>query len=135
MQMNVIAPPHPVNPMKDIETCKTLVRFSTRRHEQEPEHAPSSAAASSSSPAPTYNKVAVHCFLCICLRHRLELIDDAETESDTAMISALNAIHDVLMDVFSLFERDGISPASLQLVKDMHSALNECCHEVRALSL
>ena len=25
-------PPHPVNPMKDIETCKTLVRFSTRRH-------------------------------------------------------------------------------------------------------
>ena len=24
-------PPHPVNPMKDIETCKTLVRFSTRR--------------------------------------------------------------------------------------------------------
>ncbi|CAL1158136.1 unnamed protein product [Cladocopium goreaui] len=86
-------------------------------HEQEPEHAPSSAAASSSSPAPTYNKVAVHCFLCICLRHRLELIDDAETESDTAMISALNAIHDVLMDVFSLFERDGISPASLQLVK------------------
>ena len=24
-------PPHPLNPMKDIETCKTLVRFSTRR--------------------------------------------------------------------------------------------------------
>ena len=34
--MNVISPPHPtpphpLNPMKDIETCKTLVRFSTRR--------------------------------------------------------------------------------------------------------
>ena len=92
--------------------------------EPEPEDAPSSAAASSSSPAPTYNKVAVYCFLCICLRHSLELIDDVETESDTAKTSALNATHDVLMDVFSLFERDGISPASLQLVKDMHSALN-----------
>ena len=29
--MNVISPPHPLNPMKDIETYKTLVRFSTRR--------------------------------------------------------------------------------------------------------
>ena len=29
--MNVITRPHPGNPMKDIETCKTLVRFSTRR--------------------------------------------------------------------------------------------------------
>ena len=25
-------PPHPVKPMNDIKTCKTLVRFSTRRH-------------------------------------------------------------------------------------------------------
>ena len=25
-------PPHPVNPMNDIKRCKTLVRFSTRRH-------------------------------------------------------------------------------------------------------
>ena len=39
--MNVITPPHPtpphpVNPMNDIKTCKTLVRFSTRRLKHPP---------------------------------------------------------------------------------------------------
>ena len=86
--------------------------------EPEPEH------ASSSSATPSYNKAAVYCFLCICLKGSLELIDESETENDSAKTSALHAIHDVLMDVFFLFEQDGITPASLQSMKDMHNALH-----------
>ncbi|CAL1161296.1 unnamed protein product [Cladocopium goreaui] len=92
--------------------------------EPEPEDTSGSAAVSSSSPAPKYNKAAVYCFLCICLKRSLELIDEAEAEDDSAKTSALHAIYEVFMDLFCAFERDGISPASLQSMKDMHGALN-----------
>ena len=92
--------------------------------EPEPEDTSGSAAVSSSSPAPKYNKAAVYCFLCICLKRSLELIDEAEAEDDSAKTSALHAIYEVFMDSFGAFERDGISPASLQSMKDMHGALN-----------
>ena len=92
--------------------------------EPEPEDTSGSAAVSSSSPAPKYNKAAVYCFLCICLKRSLELIDEAEAEDDSAKTSALHAIYEVFMDLFCAFERDGISPTSLQSMKDMHGALN-----------
>ena len=92
--------------------------------EPEPEGTSGSAAVSSNSPAPKYNKAAVYCFLCICFKHSLRLIDEAEAEDDSAKTSALHAIYEVFMDLFCAFERDGISPANLQSMKDMHGALN-----------
>eukprot|EP00435_Cladocopium_sp_Y103_P044896 s3690_g12.t1 len=111
-------------------TLSSLLIAMQPRHvmpdEPEPDDVSSDvAAASSGNPVTTYNKVAVYCFLCICVKRSLELINGAEYDENSAEIGALNAIHEVLMDVYSLFERDGISAGSLQVMKEMHSALHE----------
>ena len=46
-----------------------------------------------------YHKVEVYGFLCVCVKHSLFLIDDAEYGDDHAKVTALNSIYDSLMDL------------------------------------
>ena len=52
---------------------------------------------------PVYNKAAVYCFLCLCVRRTLELIDDAEFDENHERVGSLHAIHEILMSTFEMF--------------------------------
>ena len=67
-----------------------------------------------------HNKAGVDCFLCVCT---LELIDDAEFDEDHEQVGSLNAIHQVLINTFELFESDGISARNFGPLMEMHGAL------------
>eukprot|EP00435_Cladocopium_sp_Y103_P071106 s873_g36.t1 len=79
--------------------------------------------AETSTRTPVYNKALVYCFLCVCVKRTLELLDDAEFEESRERIGSLSAIHEVLLDTFTMFERDGISASNLRSMMEMHRAL------------
>ena len=82
-----------------------------------------------------YNKLAVYGFLCICLKHSLFLIDDAEYDDDHAKVTALNSIYDSLMDLYSCFERVGLQSANVQSMLDLHTTLRGHDPEFNAFDL
>ena len=84
--------------------------------------------------APVYNKAVVYCFLCVCVRRTLELIDDAEFDENHEQVGSLPAIHEVLMNTFEAFERNGITASNLGALMEMHSALQRHDAEFNALN-
>ena len=72
---------------------------------------------------PVYNKAAVYCFFCLCVRRTLELIDDAEFDENHERVGSLHAIHEILMSTFEMFERDGITARNFGALMEMHGAL------------
>ena len=47
------------------------------------------------------------------MRCTLQLIDDAEFDENHEQVGSLNAIHEVLVNTFAVFERDGITAGNL----------------------
>ena len=59
----------------------------------------------------------------MCVRRALELIDDAEFDENQEQVGSLHAVHEVLMNTFEVFERDGITARNFGALMEMHSAL------------
>ena len=100
--------------------------------EPEPETESDAAAR---SPKRSFNKAAVYSFLTICVKRCLEMIDEQEFDENRALENRLNAIHDILFDTFSLFDCDGITPANLRSLVDIHSVLQSLDSEFDAFAL
>ena len=84
---------------------------------------------------PVYNKAAVYCFFCLCVRRTLELIDDAEFDENHERVGSLHAIHEILMNTFEMFERDGITARNFGALMEMHGALQLHDAELNASNL
>jgi len=72
--------------------------------------------ASASEPQPkvdanaSFEIISVYCFLCSCVKHSLELLDEAETQEKHDKTGALNAIR----EVFCFFSPAPFSAAKVQ---------------------
>ena len=106
--------------------CVAAVAMMPYVEEPEPE-AEVDTTAESSTRAMVYNEIAVYGFLCVCVKHSLHLINEAEFDEDHVKLGSLNAIYEVLIDAYTRFEQDGISSVNLQLMMEMHNALQ--CHD------
>ena len=72
---------------------------------------------------PVYNKAALYCSICLCVRRTLELIDNAEFDENHEQVGPFSAIHEVLVNTFAVFERDGITAGNFGSLMEMYSVL------------
>lgn len=113
--------------------CVSAVAMMPHVNEPEPE-AEVSVEREARASTRQFNKPAVYGFLCVCVKQTLRLIDEAEYESNDAEVSSLNAMHELLMDMYSRFEDDGISPEGVRSMVELHNSLRSHEPEFNAFS-
>ena len=113
--------------------CVSAVAMMPHVNEPEPE-AEVSVEREARVSTRQFNKPAVYGFLCVCVKQTLRLIDEAEYESNDAEVSSLNAMHELLMDMYSRFEDDGISPEGVRSMVELHNSLRSHEPEFNAFS-